>query len=825
MLNARILGDVSWKRVPEWSFGWMAPAMLLALMSITSRSEAGDRLFSVQDSIELSNFVDPETRIGDKSDDNVHWSPDRKHFAVVTARGVIQSNEIESTLWIFDSDQVRKVLLAPGPGKPVEPRMLARLAAITNDRTVISDVQWSPDSRGVFFIGHSAARGRQLYRANILTGKVETVSPPGKQVSQYALGAQGTGHLVFAVSIPNVELQKALQGHPIGSGARDVTGMPLDAMLFPSKWLDDEIRRTHELWESRSGRSTPVIDRNSGRPVKIINCDDGYGNILSPSPDGRYTVVLQPADHWNSEWNGYEPGDPNRKFSPGEQGSEYFAYWAEWPAEYSLVDLATGKTTSLVNAPIARFEGYGQPTRAVWSPDGKKILLGATYLPLGVVDPEERSRRARPCAAAVVDVPSGRATCVRPMGRASDPNALFVGDISFGSSSQEVIVHVVNIGRKEEPVERYQEDKGIWRLVVATELGGPNDHGATDTALPAEAAKTISVVVYQGLNQPPAVYAKDPASGIGRVVWDPNPQISRLTLGQASVLQWKDARGHQWVAGLVKPPGFVPGVRYPLVIQTHAFVENHFLTDGGYTTALAARPLASSGMVVLQMPYNPEHFVTGQELDDQILGFESAIELLNSDGLIDPSRVGIIGFSRTCYHVLGMLIKNPNRFAAATVADGMDESYLEYLTYSVGRGGRQPEQEAIYGGKPFGDALKVWIQSAPGFNMYRIKTPLRIEADSGVASLLYQWESYSSLVLQGRPVDLILFPDGVHQLQKPSERLASQQGNVDWFRFWLQSYEDPDPSKREQYRRWRQLRKLQEGARVNELETSGRGIQ
>ncbi len=44
---------------------------------------------------------------------------------------------------------------------------------------------------------------------------------------------------------------------------------------------------------------------------------------------------------------------------------------------------------------------------------------------------------------------------------------------------------------------------------------------------------------------------------------------------------------------------------------------------------------------------------------------------------------------------------------------------------------------------------------------------------------------------------------------KPGDR-ASQGGSVDWFRFWLQDYEDPDPAKKEQYVRWRELRKLQE---------------
>jgi len=32
---------------------------------------------------------------------------------------------------------------------------------------------------------------------------------------------------------------------------------------------------------------------------------------------------------------------------------------------------------------------------------------------------------------------------------------------------------------------------------------------------------------------------------------------------------------------------------------------------------------------------------------------------------------------------------------------------------------------------------------------------------------------------------------------------------VDWFRFWLQDYEDPDPAKAEQYKRWHDLKKMQ----------------
>ena len=550
-----------------------------------------------------------------------------------------------------------------------------------------------------------------------------------------------------------------------------------------------------------------MIDPGSGRPIRPIN-NGGRPGLLSLSSDGRSVVILRPMNRWSPEWDSYEPDNPRTKFHPSGPDTNRFSYWTDLPAEYALVDLDTGKTRSLVNAPLAVLEGYGQPNTAVWSRDGKKVALTATYLPLVGVDLEERSRRSRPCAAAVVEVQSSKVTCVTMMSRTTDPNGLFVRDMSFGRSDQEVMLHVVTIENKGEQTELYEEQAGVWKPVTAFPEPVSGIRGFTD-AIPQDTENgALRVFVHQGLNEPPALFATDLTHSQPRKIWDPNPQLSLMNLGQVSVVHWKDSNGHDWVAGLVKPPGYRSGTKYPLVIQTHGFVENRFLTDGGYTTALAARPLASAGFVVLQMPHLYEHLATAQELPDHIAGFESAIDLLASEGLIDPVRVGIIGFSRTCYHVEGALIQDPKRFAAATIADGVDESYMQYLENSVGSGGASTEQEAIYGVKPFGEGLSLWTKSALGFNLDRIKTPLRIEA-TGIESVLEEWEIYASLVLQGKPVDLIFFPDGVHVLEKPLERLASQQGNVDWFRFWLKGEEDPAPTKASQYRRWRELRMRQ----------------
>jgi hypothetical protein len=70
---------------------------------------------------------------------------------------------------------------------------------------------------------------------------------------------------------------------------------------------------------------------------------------------------------------------------------------------------------------------------------------------------------------------------------------------------------------------------------------------------------------------------------------------------------------------------------------------------------------------------------------------------------------------------------------------------------------------------------------------------------------------FSNLRYLGKPVELFVIPDiehGVHVLQNPAQRLASEGGTVDWFCFWLKGEEDPNPAKAVQYVRWNKLRAL-----------------
>jgi hypothetical protein len=191
---------------------------------------------------------------------------------------------------------------------------------------------------------------------------------------------------------------------------------------------------------------------------------------------------------------------------------------------------------------------------------------------------------------------------------------------------------------------------------------------------------------------------------------------------------------------------------------------------------------------------------------------ESAANKLVSDGLVDPERIGIIGFSRSCFYVMETLTAGSLHLKAASITDGVLADYLQYMLFDVGS-----EFDPLIGARPFGEGLQKWLKRSPGFNLDKMTAPLLVVGE-GPGSLLSMWQPYAGLHDLKKPVDLMMLNTDEHVLTNPAVRMASQGGSVDWFRFWLKDEEDSDPAKAEQYKRWRELRKMQE-ANDNNLTT------
>ncbi len=472
---------------------------------------------------------------------------------------------------------------------------------------------------------------------------------------------------------------------------------------------------------------------------------------MSWSSTGRYLVfpALVRDLQFRREWEGYNDPLVKQVFA-----AHAFKARISPLQQYLLFDTTNGSLAPLLDAPVINaFDRFS------WAKDGQSVFL-SSYLPLSGSDAEER--------------------------RAREQN--------------KYVLQVTLPGREYRKVRNEDSPAGEAPILK------------------------VDLTVDQDLNTPPKIYVAGSSGQHKTLLLDLNPQFSHLEFGAVRTIEW-NVDGVAVIGGLYLPPEYVPGKHYPLVIQTHGFVPSEFSMDGRseWSSGFAARPLAAKGILVLQTwtlkdQRDYERISTDRQLggtsEEAILKFnalayERAIDRLDDDGMIDRNRVGIIGFSRTACFVGYTLTHSHYQFAAAMLVDGISCGYFEEIA--------APEESRdinfVNGGvAPFGGGLSLWMKNSPGFNLNEVRTPVQL-VSLGDYSVLMAWEWYVSLSLQNKPVDFVLVPNGYHIGVRPSQRMLTQQGIVDWFNFWLRDEEDPDPAKANQYARWRELRKLQQ---VNE---------
>ena len=747
--------------------------IVLSIVVLICEAAFGQRPFTANDDVGLAQF-----EYGGRGAPGgvIKFSPDSQYFAVVTERGRLDLNAPEDTIWVFRTEDVRRFVQNPERDAPPDPVPLVQVAS-DKDGPLIENVRWLPDSSGIAFTTlkkSSYCKFHQLFVADVRTHTVKPLTPEEEDVGEFDI--RSDTRYVYEVNAP--ELLAAPKEDPQPAVA--LTGKSLWTMLFPSDTRSLTPFDDAGLWAVIDGKRWRILD------AKSYETPRGRAN-LSLSPDSRSVVAILKAEHPpETTWARYmaPPGYDKYKL-PLDTSA------------YHVIDLASSTKKLVVNAPSGiNQDWHSYLLKAAWAADGQSLLLPDCFLPLNVPDPKEITDRKSHPYIAVLRLRTGELSKVLAVKAGLDKERYAVQDARFEDDR----TVVVNFDRSyflpgQPPAAIFhQEADGSWRQAAGTE----------DPRLD---KLPIRVEKRESIDQPPRVIAQNRASRASHVIWDPNPQLKDIQLALAEVIHWKDDSGYEWEAGLVKPPGYAPGKRYPLVIQTHGFVKSQFLSSGIFTTAFAAQALAAHGIAVLQMGWNPNNFVTPKEGPDQVAGFESVVKKLTEEGLIDPARVGVIGFSRTVYHVLAAITTAEHLFAAASVTEGVTFGYFEYLfRLDIGL---DREAVAINGGKPFGaEGLKNWLERSPEFNMDRVRTPLLL-LQPGVPSVFSDWEPYAALRYLKKPVDLIMLQAGSHVMTNPTQRLASETSNVDWFRFWLKDEEDPDPAKAEQYSRWRELRKLQ----------------
>jgi dipeptidyl aminopeptidase/acylaminoacyl peptidase len=285
------------------------------------------------------------------------------------------------------------------------------------------------------------------------------------------------------------------------------------------------------------------------------------------------------------------------------------------------------------------------------------------------------------------------------------------------------------------------------------------------------------------------VYALD-GTNAHRLTTHGDALLSKVQLGETSDIQFKSRDGTEVHGMVTKPPGYVAGRKYPMLLIIHGGPngqDDHSADFGSYQ--FHRQQFATFGYVVLGVNYRGS---SGRGLDygkaiaadwghKEVEDLLAGVDAVVASGIVDPARLGIGGWSYG-----GILtdysIATDQRFKAAYSGAG---SANQISMYGVDQYIMQYNSEL---GPPWRNQA-LWLKvSYPFFHADRIHTPTLFMGGTRDFNVPVAGgeQMYQALRTLKVPTQLIVYPDQYHEFTRPSfikDRLERQAA---WFGRYLQ---------------------------------------
>jgi dipeptidyl aminopeptidase/acylaminoacyl peptidase len=321
--------------------------------------------------------------------------------------------------------------------------------------------------------------------------------------------------------------------------------------------------------------------------------------------------------------------------------------------------------------------------------------------------------------------------------------------------------------------------------------------------IPCAASSDTLVCVAAEADHPPRLEAIDVESGRRRILFAPNKGLDAdiAATAPAKLIRWKDAQGREFTGQIFEARRTSAGHPPPLFVT---FYTCDGFLRGGLGDEWPLATLAEDGVSALCINAIPEFRTDFVARHDQgRAAVESVVKFLSANGRIDPTRVGMGGLSYGS-EVTMWTLAHSDVVSAASVS-GVSVTPTYYLFNSLRKTFRSDLRESWQLGAP-NETPKRWKEISPAYQLDRIKAPILFQLpEKEYRDTL----DYAIPLIRRHQADMYVFPNETHIKYQPRHKLAVYERNVDWFRFWLQGYEDPNSEKAGQYRIWREMRDQQ----------------
>ncbi len=289
-------------------------------------------------------------------------------------------------------------------------------------------------------------------------------------------------------------------------------------------------------------------------------------------------------------------------------------------------------------------------------------------------------------------------------------------------------------------------------------------------------AKNADVYVHteQRFDEFPDLWTSGPDFAAARKVSEANPQQAQYLWGRAELIDYTNADGKVLPAVLVKPEGFDPSKKYPLMVyiyETQAMGLHRYTPPAPGTNINFSR-YVSNGYVLLVPDIVYEVGYPGPSAVKCVI---PAVHKVLDMGFIDPKRVGIQGHSWGGYQI-SYLITQTDIFAAVEAGASVVNMTSAYGGIRWGTGmsrAFQYEKTQSRIGAPLWTGALQFIENSPLFWAERVHTPyLTIHNDEDDAVPWYQGiEFVSALRRLGKEAYMFNFNGEKHGLrERPTQK-------------------------------------------------------
>jgi dipeptidyl aminopeptidase/acylaminoacyl peptidase len=260
--------------------------------------------------------------------------------------------------------------------------------------------------------------------------------------------------------------------------------------------------------------------------------------------------------------------------------------------------------------------------------------------------------------------------------------------------------------------------------------------------------------------------------------------------GRSEIVHWKGAKGDT-VEGILRYPlDWKVGEKRPLVLAIHGGPNETDRDSWAEDWSAPEILLRDRGAFVLSANYHGSagyglewvESIAGRYYELEVPDLEKGVDALIARGLVDPEKLGSLGWSNGGI-LTAELITRTHRYKAASIGAADVEWISDWGNVDFGAA----FDNYYFGGPPW-EKLDHYIQKSPFFRLKDVTTPTIAYAGTADRSVPpdQSWSLFRALQQLGKaPTRLVLFPGEPHALIDPAHQQRKIEEDLAWFDRYL----------------------------------------